>query len=125
MIYVYKVIAAGNDLDGETWDFEDVSHSAADARAVRRLRETFALCSRERRESVRIKHVATYASRRAMEAAESGVQLSDHDVDTVVAVALAADLAPLAKPKRCRHDFRDGDICSKCDGIRAGRRVAS
>lgn len=24
-----------------------------------------------------------------------------------------------ARPKRCRHDFRDGDVCSKCDAAKA------
>lgn len=23
-----------------------------------------------------------------------------------------------APPARCRHDYRDGDVCSKCDAVR-------
>lgn len=39
-------------------------------------------------------------------------QMPPGDVDAILAVTLAEDLA-------CkRHDFRDGDVCSRCDAMR-------
>lgn len=124
MVYVFRVSAPGNDLDGETWDFQSATYAIASQRAYARLADTFALSKAE----PHLIFVGEYSSRVAMaravdRAEESGVALTPADVDTVLAVALADDLSPgLAKAATSdpckRHDFRDGDLCSKCDAMR-------
>lgn len=37
----------------------------------------------------------------------------------VASVPVATPAKP-AKAPRCRHDFSDGDVCSKCDALRRG-----
>lgn len=98
MIFVYAISAPGSELDGETFEIQDQTRDRANDRAAGRVRETFAWA---RRTDARAVHVATWPSREALrkaEAAESGVSL---------------------RSSCKRHDFRDGDICSRCDALKA------
>ena len=90
VIYQYRFHAPGSDLQDEPFDIQDQTRARADARADFHVRDTFSLA---RRTDVRAVFVAEYTSRRAAERAESGETCK-------------------------RHDFRDGDICSRCDAMR-------
>jgi hypothetical protein len=89
MVYVFRVVSPGNDLDGESWDFQDTTYASASQRAYAKLADTFALASEERRERTHLAFVGEFASKKA---AESGVSLMPSDVDTVLAVTLAEDM---------------------------------
>ena len=97
MVYQYRFHAPGSELHGEPFDIQSTTRASADARAEFHVRDTFSLTTRR---DVSAEFLAEYTSRRALELA-----------DTMPA---PADSATTCK----RHDFRDGDVCSRCDAMR-------
>lgn len=109
MIFIFRVVspalASGgpaSDLDGEEWEFQDTTYARASQRAYARLADTFSHASAERIDSTHLAFVGEFRSLQTYrKAEESGVVLPSiakvgmpaRDVDTVLAVALAEDLA--------------------------------
>lgn len=114
MVFLFVIRASGSELDGETFTIQDTDAVRAGVRAAHKVDDTFSLASPARRASARAEYVATFPSRRAYEAAEeSGVSLTPAMADAVLDVCLGEEL------RACkRHDFRDGDVCSRCDAMR-------
>lgn len=99
-LHRYRILAPGNDLHNEEITIDDPSREKADRRAAVCVRETFGLSNRR---SVSIVHVASYASRenyrKARDVArESGVRLTDSDVDAVIDILLRDDLDDESTP---------------------------
>lgn len=64
VIHVFQIVSPGSDLDGEDFEIDDVDVHAARARAVRRIKETFALASDDRKAITTFRYVGTRARRK-------------------------------------------------------------
>jgi hypothetical protein len=93
VIFVYAIVSPGSDLDGETWDFQATTRTAADARATSKLIDTFGYSSPARKVVTSLRFVGEHVDRRTYEGAtQSGISITNGDADAVVATLLNEDL---------------------------------
>ena len=63
MIFVFAIVSPGSDLDGEEIEIQDTDVHVARARACRRIKETFALASDDRKAITTFRYVGPRTTR--------------------------------------------------------------